>query len=92
MRSLQQVNPRVQDYNDYSFLTIFITDSDEVTQWLKELEGFTIPDLNPTVDGSCANDAAAANNAAARGWWTCGGHTRSTGKFCSQYFFSCLVS
>jgi len=42
------------------------------------LDGFTIPNLNPTVDGSCVNDTAAAANAAARGWWTCGGHTRPT--------------
>jgi len=45
---------------------------------MKELEGFNIPNLSPTVDGSCANDTAAANDAANRGWWTCGGHTRDT--------------
>ncbi|RDB23677.1 Chitin deacetylase [Hypsizygus marmoreus] len=54
------------------------TDSDEVTQWMKELDGFDIPNLNPTVDGSCVNDTAAAADAANRGWWTCGGHTRGT--------------
>ncbi|KAG5651230.1 hypothetical protein H0H81_009379 [Sphagnurus paluster] len=54
------------------------TDSDEVLQWMKELEGFDIPSFNPTVDGSCANDTAAAADAAKRGWWTCGGYTRST--------------
>ncbi|KAF5383618.1 hypothetical protein D9615_003551 [Tricholomella constricta] len=54
------------------------TDSDEVVQWMKELDGFNIPDLKPTVDGSCGNDPAAAADAANRGWWTCGGHTRAT--------------
>lgn len=46
---------------------------------MKELDGFNIPDLAPTVDGSCGGDPAAAADAAKRGWWTCGGHTRSTG-------------
>jgi len=54
------------------------TDSDEVAQWMEELQGWTIPDLNPTVDGSCINDTNAATNAASRGWWTCGGYTRPT--------------
>jgi len=47
---------------------------------MKELEGLDIPNIKPTVDGSCAGDPAAAADAANRGWWTCGGHTRSTGK------------
>jgi len=54
------------------------TDSDEVAEWLKELDGFNIPDLRPTTDGSCVNDTAAAADAAKRGWWTCGGFTRPT--------------
>ena len=54
------------------------TDSDEVQEWLKELQGFNIPDLKPTTDGSCVNDTAAAADAAKRGWWTCGGYTRPT--------------
>ncbi|KAG6908967.1 hypothetical protein DXG01_002573 [Tephrocybe rancida] len=54
------------------------TDSDEVTMWLKELEGKNIPNIAKTVDGSCVNDTAAAADAANRGWWTCGGYTRST--------------
>ncbi|KAG6821215.1 hypothetical protein H0H93_004037 [Arthromyces matolae] len=54
------------------------TDSDQVTEWLKELDGIDIPDIAPTVDGSCVNDTAAAADAANRGWWTCGGYTRST--------------
>lgn len=52
--------------------------SDEVQEWMKELDGFTIPDITPTVDGTCALDPDAAKDAAARGWWTCGGYTRST--------------
>jgi hypothetical protein len=43
-----------------------------------ELDGFTIPDIPPTADGSCAGDPAAAADAANRGWWTCGGYTRAT--------------
>lgn len=46
---------------------------------MKELEGFDIPNLSPTTDGSCAGDVEAAAQAAQRGWWTCGGYTRSTG-------------
>jgi peptidoglycan/xylan/chitin deacetylase (PgdA/CDA1 family) len=45
---------------------------------MKELDGYDIPDISPTVDGSCVNDTAAANDAASRGWWTCGGYTRDT--------------
>ncbi|KAG6866598.1 hypothetical protein C0991_002088 [Blastosporella zonata] len=59
-------------------LTSSSKDSDEVTEWLKEIEGKNIPNLAPTVDGSCVNDTAAAADAANRGWWTCGGYTRST--------------
>lgn len=54
------------------------SDSDEVTAWLKELKDQDIPDLAPTTDGSCVNDTAASADAANRGWWTCGGHTRPT--------------
>ncbi|KAF9039607.1 hypothetical protein BDZ89DRAFT_1213034 [Hymenopellis radicata] len=43
------------------------TDSDEVAEWMKELDGIDIPDLEPTTD-----------DAANRGWWTCGHHTRDT--------------
>ncbi|KAJ8521272.1 hypothetical protein ONZ45_g2022 [Pleurotus djamor] len=53
-------------------------DSPEVKEWMKELEGHNIPNLTPTKDGSCPGDPAAAADAANRGWWTCGGHTRST--------------
>lgn len=45
---------------------------------MKELQGHNIPNINPTVDGTCAGDAAAAADAQNRGWWTCGGWTRST--------------
>ncbi|KXN92396.1 Chitin deacetylase [Leucoagaricus sp. SymC.cos] len=54
------------------------TNSPEVQEWMKELEGFDIPDITPTTDGSCAGDVAAAAEAAQRGWWTCGGYTRDT--------------
>lgn len=54
------------------------TDSDEVSEWMEELNGFNIPDITPTVDGTCVNDPAAAAEAASRGWWTCGGYTRVT--------------
>ncbi|TBU34149.1 hypothetical protein BD311DRAFT_747240 [Dichomitus squalens] len=51
------------------------TDSAEVQEWMKELDGVDIPNITPTVDGSCANDAQAAAQAQQRGWWTCGGYT-----------------
>lgn len=54
------------------------TNSSEVSQWMEELDGLDIPDLTPTVDGTCVNDPAAAAQAASRGWWTCGGYTRAT--------------
>ncbi|KAG6812786.1 hypothetical protein H0H92_000558 [Tricholoma furcatifolium] len=54
------------------------TDSAQVAEWLKEIEGVDIPDITPTVDGSCVNDTAAAADAQNRGWWTCGGWTRPT--------------
>lgn len=53
-------------------------DSAEVAAWMRELDGFHIPDIAPTADGSCGGDPAAAAQAAERGWWTCGGHVRST--------------
>jgi len=45
---------------------------------MKELDGWDIPDIAPTADGSCAGDPTAAAEAAQRGWWTCGSHTRDT--------------
>ncbi len=57
----------------------YLSGSPEVREWLKELDGFTIPNITPTADGSCAGDLTAAGQAAQRGWWTCGGYTRSTG-------------
>lgn len=53
--------------------------SPEVQEWMKELDGFNIPDLAPTTDGTCASDPAFAADASDRGWWTCGGWTRDTG-------------
>ncbi|KAF8552420.1 hypothetical protein OG21DRAFT_128302 [Imleria badia] len=50
----------------------------EVAQWMTELNGFDVPDIPPTNDGTCAGDPAAAAEAASRGWWTCGGFTRDT--------------
>ncbi|KAJ7864033.1 carbohydrate esterase family 4 protein [Mycena leptocephala] len=52
--------------------------SAQVQEWMKELDGYNIPDLDPTTDGSCVNDTAAEADAANRGWWTCGGYTRDT--------------
>ncbi|EJU03634.1 glycoside hydrolase/deacetylase [Dacryopinax primogenitus] len=50
------------------------TDSPQVQQWLKELDGWNIPDIRPTINGSCLDDPEAAANATAAGncWWTCG--------------------
>jgi len=59
----------------------YLKASPEVAQWMKELDGHNIPNLAPTVDGSCGGDPAAAADAANRGWWTCGGYTRDTGMF-----------
>jgi peptidoglycan/xylan/chitin deacetylase (PgdA/CDA1 family) len=52
--------------------------TNEVLEWMTELDGFYIPDISPTVDGTCANDPTAAAQAATNGWWTCGGYTRVT--------------
>ncbi|KAF8967664.1 hypothetical protein BDZ97DRAFT_1802680 [Flammula alnicola] len=54
------------------------TDSSEVQEWLKELDGYTIPNLSLTTNGSCPLSPAEAADAANRGWWTCGGYTRPT--------------
>lgn len=74
-------------YSTFGFVeyiySCFTTDSAEVQRWMKELDGFNIPDLTPTINGSCLLDPANAANAASRGWWTCGGYTRDTGMFLS---------
>ncbi|PSR72469.1 hypothetical protein PHLCEN_2v11683 [Hermanssonia centrifuga] len=54
------------------------TNSSQVQQWMQELEGVDIPDLQPTQDGDCATDPAFALDGQNRGWWTCGGWTRDT--------------
>ncbi len=36
------------------------------------------PILKPTTDGTCASDLEFSQDAANRGWWTCGAHTRDT--------------
>ena len=46
---------------------------------MKELDGFNIPGLSPTINGSCLLDPGNAADAASLGWWTCGGYTRDTG-------------
>ena len=56
-------------------------DSEQVTEWMKELDGWNIPNINPTADGTCLGDPVAAAAAADRGWWSCGGYTRSSGIF-----------
>ncbi|KIY49943.1 glycoside hydrolase/deacetylase, partial [Fistulina hepatica ATCC 64428] len=53
------------------------TNSSEVEEWLKELDGWYIPDLSVTT-GTCSGSPEAAANASERGWWTCGGYTRVT--------------
>lgn len=45
---------------------------------MKEIEGVEIPDIAPTIDGSCGESPDAAANAQQNGWWTCGGWTRPT--------------
>ncbi|KAH7914609.1 carbohydrate esterase family 4 protein [Hygrophoropsis aurantiaca] len=54
------------------------TNSEEVSEWMKELDGFNIPTFSPTADGTCVGDPVAASQAAQRGWWTCGGYTSVT--------------
>jgi hypothetical protein len=44
---------------------------------MKELSGWNVPDLTLT-DGTCGGSPAAATDAQARGWWTCGHWTRDT--------------
>jgi len=54
------------------------TDSPQVQQWLTELDGWNIPDIRPTINGSCIDDPEASANGTAAGncWWTCGQCTR----------------
>ncbi|KAH8835918.1 hypothetical protein DL96DRAFT_97598 [Flagelloscypha sp. PMI_526] len=54
-------------------------DSDEVKQWIQEVQnsGLSIPNWDPNSSGDCASNAAAASNAT-RCWWTCSGCTRDT--------------
>jgi peptidoglycan/xylan/chitin deacetylase (PgdA/CDA1 family) len=54
------------------------TSSSEVQEWMTELDGYDIPDISPTTDGTCGGDPEAAAAASQNGWWTCGGWTRST--------------
>lgn len=75
----------------FQLKSIHRSDSPEVQEWMKELEGFYIPDIPPTTDGSCAGDIEAAAQAAQRGWWTCGGYTRSTGALLWLEDLICLL-
>jgi hypothetical protein len=54
------------------------TDSPQVQEWLKEIEGVDIPDIPVTVNGSCADTPANAAKSADYGWWTCTGTVRSS--------------
>jgi peptidoglycan/xylan/chitin deacetylase (PgdA/CDA1 family) len=54
------------------------TDSAEVKAWMKELDGWNIPNIPKNVDNICANNPQGAQDAAKNGWWTCGSHTRDT--------------
>ncbi|KAI0686680.1 hypothetical protein BC835DRAFT_1513201 [Cytidiella melzeri] len=54
------------------------TDSPQVQEWLKEIEGVEIPDIPVTNQGSCVDTPANAANSAEYGWWTCTGTVRST--------------
>jgi peptidoglycan/xylan/chitin deacetylase (PgdA/CDA1 family) len=57
--------------------TIPPTNSPEVQEWLKQIDLTKIPNIKPTVDGSCDGDPAAAADKS-RCWWTCGGCVRDT--------------
>ncbi|KIM20094.1 carbohydrate esterase family 4 protein, partial [Serendipita vermifera MAFF 305830] len=58
------------------------TNSPEVQEWLRELEGKNIPNIspNPSVDCSAPENAAALAAQGPNGncWWTCGGCLRDT--------------
>lgn len=56
---------------------LFSAATSDVQEWMKELDGFNIPDI-PVTTGDCAGSPNATANAAVNGWWTCGGHTRPT--------------
>ncbi|KAF8589024.1 carbohydrate esterase family 4 protein [Ramaria rubella] len=54
------------------------TDTPEVTQWLKELDGVQIPNIPiNTNEADCSSNPEAAADPT-RCWWTCGGCTRNT--------------
>ncbi|BGP18597.1 chitin deacetylase [Rhodosporidiobolus nylandii] len=57
-------------------------DSPEMEEWLSEIDWDSVPDIEPTAPGGCANasNADALANAGPDGacWWTCGGCTRAT--------------
>ncbi|EPQ61017.1 glycoside hydrolase/deacetylase [Gloeophyllum trabeum ATCC 11539] len=55
------------------------TDSDEVKQWIQEVQnsGINIPGFSPTVAGGCPANPSAVSDSS-RCWWTCSGCTRDT--------------
>ena len=58
-----------------SLTSALLADSDQVKEWLKELDGHDIPDIRPSKDGSCSGDPELAAQAQQNGWWTCGLYT-----------------
>lgn len=57
------------------------TDSPQVQEWMAAIDWSTVPNIPVTGLGGCQNttyNAQSIADAAANGWWTCGGHTRSS--------------
>lgn len=54
------------------------TDSDQVKEWMTELDGVDIPNIATTTEGDCGQSPVLALQAQQNGWWTCGGYTRVT--------------
>ncbi|KAK9895109.1 carbohydrate esterase family 4 protein [Cystobasidium minutum MCA 4210] len=56
------------------------TNSSQVQEWISQIDWSQVPDIPVNAPGGCANatNAQAVTNASANGWWTCGGHTRSS--------------
>lgn len=56
------------------------TNGSEIAGWLAKVNAANIPNIPPTVDGTCDSDQARIPQAGANGtcWWTCGGCVRPT--------------
>lgn len=56
------------------------TNSPQVQEWMRAIDWSLVPDIPINQLGGCnnASNAQALADAANNGWWTCGGHTRST--------------